>query len=171
MRLRCGQGGAGGESRRVTNGGVGTLGGVTDRLGVAVKAEEASGVEVRGWIERLCLFGRARVFARPFFGVRGGAESADSISIVVSGEVGMHLSFTVTIGGRRQSEQVVLSSPVQRHRSPSEYLFPLSSRRARCRRVDKSGVEALNSVMTQARLQAANWVQVQAQVQVRQVQE
>lgn len=86
-----------GESRRVANGGVGTLGGVTDRLVVAV-AVEARGVEVRSGTSVRAFFRGARLLTRPFRGGKGEAEPADSISIVASGEVGMFV-FTVTIDG------------------------------------------------------------------------
>ncbi len=89
--------GARGERRRVPNGGVGILGGVTDRLGVAVEAE-ACGVEVRGKLSVLAFFDGARLLQRPFLGGRDGADSAGSISIVMGGDVGMR-GFTVTIGG------------------------------------------------------------------------
>lgn len=93
-------GGAGEESRRVTNGGVGTLGGVADRLNVEMGAE-ASGVEARSGPSVFDFFGGARVFPRTlFFGGTGGAESAASSSIVVGGPV-CKFVVTVTISGSR----------------------------------------------------------------------
>lgn len=94
----CGAGfetrGARGESRLVTKGGVGTLGGVMDRLGVGVGV--AVSVEVCGVVVRVAsrvfpFFGGKRPFTRPLFGGTGSgsAEPADSISMVASGEVGM----------------------------------------------------------------------------------
>jgi len=75
------------------NGGVGTLGGVVDRLRIGVEAE-ASGVEVRG---SSSVFGGARVFQRVFFGI---PESTASNLIVVSGSVGVFVfAAAVTIGG------------------------------------------------------------------------
>ena len=77
--------GSAGESRRVRNGGVGTLGGVADRLDVGA----------RGGLSFLGFLGR---FQRTFFGGRNGAESAGSISIIVSGSVVIFV-ITVTNGG------------------------------------------------------------------------
>lgn len=99
----CGTGfearGANGESRRVTNGGVGTLGGVPDRLIVAMEVEvEPCVVEVRATSSGFAFFDGARPLTRTFLGGRGGGESAGSISIVRGGEVRMFV-FTVTIGG------------------------------------------------------------------------
>ena len=88
----CGVGGAAGGSRRAMNGGVGTLGGVADRLRIGVEAE-AGGVEVRGGSSVL---GGARVFQRAFFGILGRAESTASNLTVVSVFV---FAVAVTIGG------------------------------------------------------------------------
>lgn len=91
-------GGAGGESRRVMNGGVGTLGGVADRLGVGMGVE-ASDVEASSGSNVFDFFGGARGFQWAFlFGGKGGGKSTASISIMVGGSVGM-VVFIVTIGG------------------------------------------------------------------------
>lgn len=83
------------------NGGVGILGGVADRLGIAMTVE-LYGAEVRGGSSVFVFLDGLRPF-RPFFGGTGGEESADSISIMAGGEVGMVGMFVprVTIGGMK----------------------------------------------------------------------